>query len=142
MTGLRWRGKGEILFLGSDHGETRVWAKTFDGDTPQQVTASGPRRISSFAITSDGLVFASGEINTPFELHAADADGDKERPITSVNVDFVAAVDLPAAIDLTATAPDGKTTRFDAIVRIDTPGERHYYLHGGIMQYVLRALKG
>ena len=29
---------------------------------------------------------------------------------------------------------------FQAIVRIDTPGEAEYYRHGGIMQYVLRSL--
>lgn len=29
---------------------------------------------------------------------------------------------------------------FDAIVRIDTPGERAYYTNGGIMQYVLRSI--
>jgi aconitate hydratase len=29
---------------------------------------------------------------------------------------------------------------FDAVVRIDTPGEADYYRHGGIMQYVLRNL--
>jgi aconitate hydratase len=29
---------------------------------------------------------------------------------------------------------------FTAIVRIDTPGEREYYRHGGILQYVLRSL--
>ena len=29
---------------------------------------------------------------------------------------------------------------FDAVVRIDTPGEASYYRHGGIMQYVLRSL--
>ena len=29
---------------------------------------------------------------------------------------------------------------FEAIVRIDTPGEADYYRHGGIMQYVLRSL--
>ncbi|MGH8776203.1 MAG: aconitate hydratase [Jiangellaceae bacterium] len=29
---------------------------------------------------------------------------------------------------------------FDAVVRIDTPGEAEYYRHGGIMQYVLRSL--
>ena len=29
---------------------------------------------------------------------------------------------------------------FDAVVRIDTPGEADYYRHGGIMQYVLRGL--
>ena len=27
---------------------------------------------------------------------------------------------------------------FDAVVRIDTPGEADYYRHGGILQYVLR----
>ncbi len=30
---------------------------------------------------------------------------------------------------------------FDAVVRIDTPGEAAYYRHGGIMQYVLRNLR-
>ena len=29
---------------------------------------------------------------------------------------------------------------FDAIVRIDTPGEAEYYRHGGILQYVLRKM--
>ena len=29
---------------------------------------------------------------------------------------------------------------FDAIVRIDTPGEADYYRHGGILQYVLRKM--
>jgi aconitate hydratase len=29
---------------------------------------------------------------------------------------------------------------FDALVRIDTPGEADYYRNGGIMQYVLRSL--
>jgi aconitate hydratase len=31
---------------------------------------------------------------------------------------------------------------FKAKVRIDTPGEADYYRHGGIMQYVLRQLRG
>jgi len=32
--------------------------------------------------------------------------------------------------------------KFSAKVRIDTPGEADYYRHGGIMQYVLRSLRG
>jgi aconitate hydratase len=39
---------------------------------------------------------------------------------------------------VTATAQDGKVTEFDAVVRIDTPGEADYYRNGGILQYVLR----
>ena len=33
----------------------------------------------------------------------------------------------------------GGDIRFDAVVRIDTPGEADYYRHGGILQYVLRS---
>ncbi|MGD7731470.1 aconitate hydratase AcnA [Propionibacteriaceae bacterium G57] len=46
----------------------------------------------------------------------------------------------PDTLKVTATAPDGKVTTFDAVLRIDTPGERAYYTNGGIMQYVLRNL--
>ena len=49
---------------------------------------------------------------------------------------------IPETVKVTATASDGKVTNFDALVRIDTPGELNYYLNGGIMQYVLRSLKG
>ncbi len=38
-------------------------------------------------------------------------------------------------------SPEGKETiEFDAVVRIDTPGEADYYRNGGILQYVLRSL--
>jgi aconitate hydratase len=41
----------------------------------------------------------------------------------------------------TADSPAGKQTiEFDAVVRIDTPGEADYYRNGGILQYVLRSL--
>ena len=36
---------------------------------------------------------------------------------------------------------DGGDKEFDAVVRIDTPGEASYYRNGGIMQYVLRNLR-
>jgi aconitate hydratase len=38
-------------------------------------------------------------------------------------------------------SPEGKQlVEFDAVVRIDTPGEADYYRNGGILQYVLRSL--
>ena len=37
-------------------------------------------------------------------------------------------------------ADDGSAVSFDAVVRIDTPGEADYFRHGGILQYVLRQL--
>ncbi|MDN5641075.1 MAG: aconitate hydratase AcnA [Actinomycetia bacterium] len=46
----------------------------------------------------------------------------------------------PKTVHVTAEHPEGETTEFDAVVRIDTPGEREYYRNGGILQYVLRNL--
>jgi aconitate hydratase len=41
-----------------------------------------------------------------------------------------------------AKRPDGTVREFSATVRVDTPQEREYYRHGGILQYVLRQLLG
>ncbi|MEY9776216.1 aconitate hydratase [Arthrobacter sp. MW3 TE3886] len=46
----------------------------------------------------------------------------------------------PKALKVTATAEDGSVTSFDAVLRIDTPGEADYYRNGGILQYVLRQI--
>ncbi len=49
----------------------------------------------------------------------------------------------PKTVKVTATLKedgDVTNTSFDAVVRIDTPGEANYYRNGGIMQYVLRNL--
>ena len=57
---------------------------------------------------------------------------------------------VPRTVAVTATKPaDGGTAgatvtsnavTFDAVVRIDTPGEADYYRNGGILQYVLRGM--
>ena len=44
----------------------------------------------------------------------------------------------PKTLKVTATKEDGSTVEFDAVLRIDTPGEADYYRNGGILQYVLR----
>ena len=46
----------------------------------------------------------------------------------------------PSTLHVTATKEDGSTVEFDAVLRIDTPGEADYYRNGGILQYVLRQL--
>jgi aconitate hydratase len=51
----------------------------------------------------------------------------------------------PKTVHVTAEptddSPAGKqTVEFDAVVRIDTPGEADYYRNGGILQFVLRSL--
>ena len=46
---------------------------------------------------------------------------------------------VPATVKVRATSDSGGV-EFDAVVRIDTPGEADYYRNGGILQYVLRSL--
>ena len=64
--------------------------------------------------------------------------------------DFVGIADLNKGItpktvrviaSPTSHSPAGKPViEFDAVVRIDTPGEADYFRNGGILQYVLRSL--
>ena len=44
------------------------------------------------------------------------------------------------SVKVVATPPKGSPISFEARVRIDTPKERDYFRHGGILQYVLRQL--
>ncbi|MEX0732953.1 MAG: aconitate hydratase AcnA [Aquisalimonadaceae bacterium] len=46
----------------------------------------------------------------------------------------------PTTVTVTATADNGKETRFEALLRIDTPKEWDYFRNGGILHYVLRDL--
>ena len=43
-------------------------------------------------------------------------------------------------VTVTATPPSGPVVPFKARLRIDTPKEREYYRHGGILPYVVRKL--
>ena len=46
----------------------------------------------------------------------------------------------PRRVTVAASKADGSVVSFDAVLRIDTPGEADYYRHGGILQFVLRQL--
>jgi len=53
----------------------------------------------------------------------------------------------PNTLTVTATpsahsGADKTAATFQAVLRIDTPGEADYFRHGGILQYVLRSLVG
>ncbi len=60
--------------------------------------------------------------------------GEEEFSITGVTALNDGAT--PSTVKVTAGDKE-----FDALVRIDTPGEANYYRNGGIMQYVLRNLR-
>jgi aconitate hydratase len=59
-----------------------------------------------------------------------------EETFTITGVTALNDGEVPATVAV--TTDDGRS--FDAVVRIDTPGEADYYRHGGILQYVLRKM--
>ena len=59
-----------------------------------------------------------------------------------VGIDAMNSGDTPRTVTVKVSGEGVTASEFEAVVRIDTPGEAEYYRHGGIMQYVLRSLRG
>ncbi|GHJ44788.1 aconitate hydratase [Catellatospora sp. TT07R-123] len=59
-----------------------------------------------------------------------------EETFTITGVEALNAGTTPKTVSVTTDSG----VSFDAVVRIDTPGEADYYRHGGILQYVLRKM--
>ena len=75
-------------------------------------------------------------------LQFQDGDNAESLGITGAETfDITGQTDAEAGtVTVTATAADGNVITFEADIRIDTPKERDYYEHGGILHYVLRQL--
>ena len=77
------------------------------------------------------LQFPAGESAASLKL-----DGTEVFDITGIEA--LNTGKTPKTVHVTATRANGTKVEFDAVVRIDTPGEADYYRNGGILQYVLR----
>jgi aconitate hydratase len=75
-------------------------------------------------------------------LQFMDGEGADTLGLTGKEVfDIAGQADAAAdTVSVTATPDGGAPIRFAAKIRIDTPKERDYFEHGGILQYVLRQL--
>ena len=75
-------------------------------------------------------------------LQVMDGEGADTLGLTGKEVfDIEGHADAAAStVNVTATPEDGEAIRFKAKIRIDTPKERDYFEHGGILHYVLRQL--
>ncbi|WP_193048654.1 aconitate hydratase [Mycolicibacterium baixiangningiae] len=77
------------------------------------------------------LQFPEGESAASLKL-----DGTETFDITGIEA--LNEGKTPKTVHVKAGKEGGETVEFDAVVRIDTPGEADYYRNGGILQYVLR----
>ena len=66
-------------------------------------------------------------------------DGTETFEVTGITA-FNDGDTIPETVHVAATKDGGEKVEFDAVVRVDTPGEAEYFRHGGILQYVLRQM--
>ena len=140
----KYRAEGTplIVLAGKEYGSgsSRDWA------------AKGPRLLGVRAVLAESFerihrsnLVGMGILPLQFlaEESAETQRPDRRRGIRHRGTDACAG-ELRSGQD--GEGPGQKARRsgleFDATVRIDTPQEVQYYKHGGILQYVLRQLKG
>ncbi len=129
-------GVGLVILAGKEYGSgsSRDWAAKGTALLGvRAVIAESFERIHRSNLIGMGVLplqFINGE--NPQSLGIK---GDEVFSITGVTA--LNGGGIPKEVTVTA----GEKS-FKAKVRIDTPGEADYYRHGGIMQYVLRQLRG
>jgi aconitate hydratase len=135
-TAYQAAGVGLVILAGKEYGSgsSRDWAAKGTALLGvRAVIAESFERIHRSNLIGMGVLplqFINGESATSLGIK-----GDEVFTISGVT----ALNDGQIPREVTVKAGD-KT--FTATVRIDTPGEADYYRHGGIMQYVLRQLRG
>ncbi|WP_100657037.1 aconitate hydratase AcnA [Alteromonas flava] len=123
-----------VVLAGKEYGtgSSRDWAaKGTKLLGIEVVIAESYERIHRSNLVGFGVLplqFAEGDSAASLEL-----SGEETFAVSSLT-------DKPERVTVTATRADGSQCEFEAIVRIDTASEWHYYQHGGILHYVLRNL--
>src|ERR1700723_2958886 len=124
-----------VILAGKEYGtgSSRDWAaKGTMLLGVKEVTAESFERIHRSNLIGMGVL----------PLQYKDGQNAQSLGLTGQETFEIAGLNRGAAksVKVIAKADDGKTTQFEARLRIDTPKELDYYQHGGILQYVLRQL--
>nr|MBW4042896.1 aconitate hydratase [Acidobacteriota bacterium] len=133
-----------VILAGKEYGSgsSRDWAaKGTSLLGVKVVIAESFERIHRSNLIGMGVLplqFPAGETADSLGL-----DGTESFDVTGVTAlnDGTTPKTVHVVASPSAHSPEGREpVEFDAVVRIDTPGEADYYRNGGILQYVLRSL--
>ena len=135
---MRYQSEGRqlVVFAGKDYGmgSSRDWAAK--GTLllgVRAVIAESFERIHRSNLIGMGVLplqFADGLSWGSLGLTGAEL----------VSISDVAALTPRQSVKVRITKPDGASTEFEALCRIDTENELEYFRNGGILHYVLRGL--
>ena len=124
-----------------------IAGKEYGSGSSRDWAAKGPRLLGVDAVLAESFerIHRSNLVGMGIlPLQFKDGENAARLGLTgseTIDITGVAAGIQPGMLaDVRARTEDGKEKTFQAIVRIDTPYEIHYYQHGGILQYVLRQL--
>jgi aconitate hydratase len=131
------RGTPTVVFAGEEYGtgSSRDWAaKGTQLLGVKAVVARSFERIHRSNLVGMGVL--------PCQFKGTDSTaslnfrGDEEFDVTGIEAEIRPQMDIM----LTIRRKDGSTQKVPLLLRIDTPIEVDYYLHGGILPFVLREL--
>jgi aconitate hydratase len=133
-----------VIFGGKEYGSgsSRDWAA-------KGTSLLGVRAVitESFERIHRSNLIGMGVVPLQFPAgQSADSLGlDGTEVVTITGIEALNTGTTPKTVHVVAapsenSAAGKQTIEFDAVVRIDTPGEADYYRNGGILQYVLRSL--
>ena len=133
-----------VIFAGKEYGSgsSRDWAaKGTNLLGVKAVIAESFERIHRSNLIGMGVI----PLQFPAGKTADDLGLDGTEVVSIAGITELNDGSTPKTVHVTATASDDSASgkapiEFDAVVRIDTPGEADYYRNGGILQYVLRSL--
>ncbi len=133
-----------VIFAGKEYGSgsSRDWAaKGTSLLGVKAVIAESFERIHRSNLIGMGVI----PLQFPAGQSAASLGLDGTEVVSISGITALNEGRTPRTVHVTATpsvhSPESKQPiEFDAVVRIDTPGEADYYRNGGILQYVLRSL--
>ena len=131
------RGTPTVVFAGEEYGtgSSRDWAaKGTQLLGVKAVVARSFERIHRSNLVGMGVLpcqFKGGD-----SVASLGIKGDEEIDVTGIEAGIKPQMD----VTLTIRRKDGSARKVPVLLRIDTPIEVDYYLHGGILPFVLREL--
>lgn len=140
------QGTALVILAGKEYGSgsSRDWAAKGTALLGvRAVIAESFERIHRSNLIGMGVLplqYSAGESATTLGLDGTESFSIEG--VTALNEGFTPKSLKVRAYPTAHSDPGKKEVSFEAILRIDTPGEADYFRHGGILQYVLRSLVG
>ena len=127
------RAESSALVNVVDRGKRGIYALALDGAAHWRRLLGGRRTTSLQDADTEKMLFLSGDLENPGDLHTAALDGSNERQITRFNADMIAQIDFPKIEELDYQTADGAQIQGWLLMpdESEPPFPTILYIHGG-----------